>query len=57
MDRIPQLFMVGGTSGTSSSSTAHESEDRWISFRWHRSVLNLRQRDLKVIVCMRNIDV
>lgn len=57
MARIPQLFMVGGTSGTSSSSTAHESEGRWTILRWQRSVLDLPQRDLKEIVCTRNIDV
>ena len=57
MDRIPQLFMVGGTSGVSSSSTAHDSEGRWIILRWQRSVLDLPHRDLKEIVCTRNIVV
>lgn len=57
MDRIPQLLMVGGTSGTSNSSTAHEREERWTIFRWQRSVLDFPQRDLKEIVCTRNIVV
>ena len=54
IDRIPQFLMVGGTSGTSNSSTAHEREDRWTIFRWQRSVLDFPQRDLKEMVCTRN---
>lgn len=57
MVSIPQLFMVGGTSGTSNSSTAHDSEGRCTILRWHLSVLDLPQRDLKEVVCTRNIVV
>lgn len=50
MLNIPQLFIVGGTSGTSNSSMAHDNEGRSAILRWHRSVLDLPQRDLKEIV-------
>ena len=54
MVNIPQFFIVGGTSGTSNSSNAHESDGLSTILRWHRSVLDLPQRDLKEIICTRN---